>query len=268
MPAEFLLEVFKENILKPAIIWDDKSFTYQLLYDKVNESISLIDRYNIEIGSVVALQGDFTPSSISLLIALIQSSCIIVPLTSMNHKNRQKLLNIAQVEYLFEVDKKDKISYEQLRGSSHLEYYEVIRSRKKPGLVLFSSGTSGEPKAAVHDLCALLKKFETKRRSLRTINFLLFDHWGGLKTMFHILSNGGVLITTKERSPEEICNLIEAQKVELLPVSPTFINLLLLSGFYSEYDLSSLKVISYGTEPMPKNTLLKLKTEFPKVSAE
>ena len=265
MPANFLLEVFKENNLKPAIIWDNKSFTYQELYDKVNESINLIDRYNITKGSVIALQGDFTPSSISLLIALIQTGCIIVPLTNMNHENRKKLLSIAQVEFLFEIDKEDKILFEQFGQSSHLEYYEIIRKRKNPGLVLFSSGTSGDPKAAVHDLSALLKKFQTRRRSLRTINFLLFDHWGGLNTMFYILSNVGVLITTKERSPEEICKLIEYQKVELLPASPTFINLLLLSGVYNEYDLTSLKVISYGTEPMPENTLLKLKAEFPKV---
>ena len=187
MPANFLLEVFKENNLKPAIIWDNKSFTYQELYDKVNESINLIDRYNITKGSVIALQGDFTPSSISLLIALIQTGCIIVPLTNMNHENRKKLLSIAQVEFLFEIDKEDKILFEQFGQSSHLEYYEIIRKRKNPGLVLFSSGTSGDPKAAVHNLSALLKNFQTRRRSLRTINFLLFDHWGGLNTMFHFI---------------------------------------------------------------------------------
>ena len=47
--------------------------------------------------------------------------------------------------------------------------------------------------------------------------------------MFHILSNGGVVIATKDRNPENICKLIEKHKIELLPASPTFLNLMLLS---------------------------------------
>ena len=132
-------------------------------------------------------------------------------------------------------------------------------------MVLFTSGTSGEPKAAVHDFSALLKKFKTRRKALRTLNFLLFDHWGGLNTMFHILSNGGAVISVKDRSPENVCKLIEKYKIQLLPVSPTFLNLLLLSGVYKKYHLESLKIISYGTEPMPITTLEKLKLVFPKV---
>ena len=55
----------------------------------------------------------------------------------------------------------------------------------------------------------LLEKFKTRKLALRTLNFLLFDHWGGLNTMFYILSNNGVVIATKDRNPENICKLIE-----------------------------------------------------------
>ena len=34
---------------------------------------------------------------------------------------------------------------------------------------------------------------------------------------------------------------------------------------YENYDLTSLKIISYGTEPMPKSTLIRLKMVFPGV---
>ena len=132
-------------------------------------------------------------------------------------------------------------------------------------MVLFSSGTSGEAKAAVHDFNLLLEKFLSQRKALRTINFLLFDHWGGLNTMFHILSNSGTLVIIRDRSPEIICQLIEKYKVELLPATPTFLNLLLLSEAHNHYDLSSLKIISYGTEPMPQNTLKRLRIAFPDI---
>ena len=83
--------------------------------------------------------------------------------------------------------------------------------------------------------------------------------------MFHILSNGGVLISVRNRTPQNVCKLISKHKIELLPVSPTFLNLLIVNRAYENYNLSSLKIISYGTEPMPKTTLQKLNQIFPKV---
>jgi acyl-CoA synthetase (AMP-forming)/AMP-acid ligase II len=83
--------------------------------------------------------------------------------------------------------------------------------------------------------------------------------------MFHILSNAGVVITADDRTPENISKLVEKHRIELLPASPTFLKLLLLSGAYSSYDMRSLKMISYGTEPMPESTLKMLKNIFPDV---
>ena len=141
----------------------------------------------------------------------------------------------------------------------------MLRERKHPGLVLFSSGTSGDPKAAVHDFTFLLDKFRVRRKALNTLNFLLFDHWGGLNTLLHTLSNNGVTVTVRDRSPESVCRLIQEFRVELLPATPTFLNLMLISGAYKNYDLSSLKVITYGAEPMPQSTLDRLAEVFPNV---
>ena len=133
------------------------------------------------------------------------------------------------------------------------------------GLVLFSSGTSGMPKGAVHNFQKLLQKFKTQRKSLRTINFLLFDHWGGLNTLLHTLSNCGVVLALYNRKPDYVCKFVQENKVELLPASPSFLNLMILSESYKKYDLSSLKLISYGTEPMPETTLKRAKELFPDV---
>jgi len=235
-----------------------------LLYN-VKQCQKIIDSHQIQPGTVVALEGDFLPNSIALLLALIEKECIIVPLIYSSNKNENRLFELAQVEFVFRVDENDKITSKNISHNSRNEYYNIIRERNHPGLVLFTSGTSGEPKGVVHDFLGLLKKFRTRRKAMRTINFLLFDHWGGLNTMFHILSNGGAIIATNDRNPENICRLIEKHKIELLPASPTFLNLMLLSGVYKNYDLKSLKVISYGTEPMPESTLKKLRTIFPEV---
>lgn len=260
----FLEKVFCEETKKEAIIWNDHSFTYEWLNNRVQFFKKKLLESEVLAASVVELKGDFTPESIALLLALISNKCIIVPLTK-SVKNEEKLRAIAGVEYVFTIDENDTYLFEYIGFCEKNELYKEIAKRDHPGLVLFSSGTSGEPKCAVHDFSKLLTKFHEKKKALRTLNFLMFDHWGGLNTMFHILSNGGVVISTNLRTPENICRLIEKNKIELLPASPTFLNLLLLSELYAKYDLSSLSMISYGTEPMLPSTLVKLKSIFPDV---
>ena len=263
MYTDYFLKMFDKNSEEDAIIWQGRNYSYQWLVNSIDKYINIVDSHKIRNGSIVALEGDFSPCSISLLFALIEQACIIVPLTHSSLERKKKILSIAQVEYVLKVDKYDSFTFENISETLGNKLYEKIKQRQHPGLVLFTSGSSGEPKAAVHDFVLLLNKFKTKRKAFRTLNFLLFDHWGGLNTMFHVLSNGGVLIGTKNRSPDYICNLIEKNVIELLPTSPTFLNLLLLSESVNKYDLSSLKVISYGTEPMPENTLKRLNQLFP-----
>ncbi|HPJ24393.1 MAG TPA: fatty acid--CoA ligase family protein, partial [Bacillota bacterium] len=101
--------------------------------------------------------------------------------------------------------------------------------------------------------------------ALKTIAFLLFDHIGGFNTLMYILSSAGTIVALQSRSPEETCRLIEKYQVELLPTSPSFINMILYSRVYEKYDLSSLKLVTYGTEPMPEATLKKFHSLFPNI---
>lgn len=81
--------------------------------------------------------------------------------------------------------------------------------------------------------------------------------------MLYALSNGGTVVVPATRSPADVGAAIAAYQVGLLPTSPTFLNLLLLSGELERHDLSSLKLITYGTEPMPETTLRRVSAAFP-----
>jgi acyl-CoA synthetase (AMP-forming)/AMP-acid ligase II len=83
--------------------------------------------------------------------------------------------------------------------------------------------------------------------------------------MLHTLSNGGCLVTVQDRSPDAVLAAIERHKVELLPASPTFLNLVLISEAWRNRDLSSLRLVTYGTEPMPESTLRRFRELFPQV---
>ncbi len=265
MHLDFLYKVFNSFKKKEAIIWKGSTYKYDDLIDKVNESRIFCKLYKINKGDVIALEADFSPASIALLFALIDQECIIVPLSRGLKEKNNAMYKISGISACFTIDENDEISFEKYNFQSNKNFYTILRELQHPGLVLFSSGTSGNPKAAVHDLKKLLVKFKIRRNSYRTLNFLLFDHWGGLNTMFHVLSNGGTLITAQNRSPYEICRLVADKSVELLPTSPTFLNMLIISKIYEKFNLESLKIISYGTEPMPQVTLNKIHNIFPEV---
>jgi acyl-CoA synthetase (AMP-forming)/AMP-acid ligase II len=131
------------------------------------------------------------------------------------------------------------------------------------GVVLFSSGSTGTPKAILLDAQKMLDKYTTGK-ALRTIVFLMFDHIGGLNTLFYTLSSGGCMILPK-RDPHSVGKAIETHKAELLPASPSFLNLMCLENIFDTYDLSSLKMITYGTEPMPPVLLERLNSKIPQV---
>jgi len=83
--------------------------------------------------------------------------------------------------------------------------------------------------------------------------------------MMHALTSGGTIVPLGDRTPRSVCATIERHRIQLLPTTPTFLNLLLMSDVYREHDLSSLELITYGTEPMPASTLRHLHEVFPAV---
>jgi len=263
MHADWLIQGFDRFGDEDAVIWRGRPTSYRGLGEAAARFQDEIRVEGLEPGSVVSLEADFSPSAVAVLLALINSSCTVVPLTSSVEALKPKFRRIAEVEAVVEVDDNDRMRIEMtgIRASHRL--FQALRDSSHPGLVLFSSGSTGEQKASVHDLVPLLQKFQVPRHAWRTITFLLFDHIGGFNTLLYTLSNGGCVVTVQDRSPESVCEAIERHRVQMLPTSPTFVNLLLISRAYENRDMSSLEMVTYGTEVMPQSTLERFRSEFP-----
>jgi len=263
---EFMLDVFKEFEKSDAIIWQDQHFTYGWLLDRTHYWLQTIQEKGINPGTVTILEADFSPNAMALFLALIEHQCVLVPLTKSVEYKKKEFIEIAQGEVNFEIDSYDNTTISTLPYNADHELYKILHNRKHPGLVLFSSGSTGKSKAIVHDMADWLEKYKTRRHQQRTITFLLFDHGGGVNTMLHVLSNGGCIITVQDRTPDGVLSAIEKYKADVLPTSPTFINLILLSEAYKQHDLSSLRIVTYGTEPMPESTLKRFHELFPNIN--
>ena len=265
MPIEFLRTVFRSHSENDAIVWRNQTFSYGWLTEAIDRWTERLDKEGVKPGVVVSLEADYSPNAVALMLGLVGRGCVIVPLTRSFQTQKAKFREVAQAEIIISVGEHDEAWFETTGLTAHHEILKTLKEKGRPGLVLFSSGSTGTNKAIVHDFVALLEKFRVPRHSLRSITFLLFDHGGGINTLFYNLSNAGCLIAVDDRSPDAVCAAIEKHRAQLLPTSPTFINLLLLSEAYKRYDLSSLQLVTYGTEVMPESTLKRFHELFPDV---
>jgi acyl-CoA synthetase (AMP-forming)/AMP-acid ligase II len=250
---------------RPALIWREEAWSYDRLCDAADGWFHELLRRNIRPGSTLAICGDYSPRLCALLMAALLNRNIVVPLAAATARRWNHMMDVAEVEFMIEFDHDDnwRITGRD-RKVTHPLLLQLVE-HGAAGLVLFSSGSTGQSKASALDFDKLLEKFLGSRPAYRTLVFLLLDHIGGINTLFHVLCHGGTLVPAQERTPEAVCAAIEKHRIQLLPTTPTFLRMLLISDAIKHHDLSSLEIVTYGTEPMPTSTLAAIREALPRV---
>lgn len=262
MMINYFIEKMKESPSHEAVVSSKFTASYAQLIERTEWFTGWLSEKSIPEGAVVSFDGDYSPSAVALFLALAKNNNIVVPLSQDSRRHFVEFREIAATEYDISLSGMDATLTTTGRVASH-ELYNKLREEGNPGLVLFSSGSTGKSKAIFQDLNKLMAKFQRARPSLRMLIFLQLDHIGGVNSLLYSLANKGTVIVADGRSPDKVCEAIESHRAEVLPTSPTFLNLLILSRAYETYDLSSLKLVTYGTEPMQKSTLERLSAIFP-----
>jgi acyl-CoA synthetase (AMP-forming)/AMP-acid ligase II len=258
-----VLSRFSNYATKPALAGTWGVVTYQELAELVSSARRDLAGLKLDRPTAFGLIGEHGPAATAWLLALAEAGHFVAPLSG-NPAEHPAKLALINAQWVVVAEAKEWKTFPRVDEPSNHPLFRQLAEQKTAGLILFSSGTSGAPKAMVQDFSKLLASYGSRRESdLGMLALLGFDHIGGLNTLFNTLAAGSLLAVPPSRAPVDVAATIARHKVAILPASPTFLNLLLTAGLTEE--LSSLRVITYGTEPMPESLLVRLKVAFPKV---
>jgi acyl-CoA synthetase (AMP-forming)/AMP-acid ligase II len=149
-----------------------------------------------------------------------------------------------------------------------------------PALILFTSGSSGAPKAVVlsrrsvianqHNLMARTGRLPqdldpARAQSVSLVCTPLF-HIGGISnTLLALLTGAKLVFNTGRFDPAEVLLLIEAERVQTFAGVPTMAARLLEHPDFAHRDLSSLRALPMGGAPVPAALLERVVDRLPQL---
>jgi acetyl-CoA synthetase len=152
------------------------------------------------------------------------------------------------------------VSFHEMLERSSDELFRVPTSVSDDMLYYFTSGTSGEPKAVIHDFSYPIAHIYTAKNwhgiEAGDLHLTVADSgwaksaWGKLYGQW--LMEAAVLVYDYEQFyAGDLLRVIEEERVNTFCAPPTIYKYLVLEEL-SEYDLSSLRQTTTAGEPMPK----------------
>jgi long-chain acyl-CoA synthetase len=264
MTVDDLVERWRTWPDAEAVIWQDRVVHYAELEADIDRQRRALRDRGLVPGATVALEADFSPTAIAVLFALWLERAIVLPLLPEVAARDERAGAPRFGEWQVRVADESVQVFRRI-DETRSDLLDCLRAEGAPGLLVRTSGSEGTPKTIVHDVRRWLRLYEPRPGGHRTLAFFIFDHIGGLHTILTALSRGGCLVVPRSRTPDHVAEAIARHRVEVLPASPTFLNLLALSGAHERHDFGSLQVVTYGTEVMADSTLQRAGAAWPHV---
>ena len=267
---------------RAAIVFEGRRLSFQQLQQQVNRLANALSNLGLQPGQRVAFMDVNTPELIQTYLACAQLDAIFVPL---NYRARaQEVSQMLQLcdPTLFIVGRRYRdlvdsviqdspslrhvIALEQRPAHDWLFFDDLISSAPSDELhypsdddattlLLFTSGTTGTPKAVklTHQSFSsyMLSSVSPADPDVEERNLLSLPmyHVAGIQSALAAIYGGRTLLLARQFEAQQWMELVQREKAHRAGMVPTMLKQVLDHPRFPDYDLSSLRVISYGAAP-------------------
>ncbi len=280
--VEYLAESCERNAGRTALVDGDRRLTYDELMRRIHACASRLSESGIAKGDKMAFMMPNGADFVILLYALFQIGAVPSPLNCRlfgEELARQITLSQANAvlfapefasEGIAVLKKADGIRIAfgiegDLPGIESSYSYQWVFSGENegftqkapvepddPALILFTSGSTGNPKAALKTHRALAEESRMSRLWPGAYgpsdSFLLFNplfHQGGLSFLFAMLACGGKVVLQRSLRESEVVRSIKQERItQMLLLPPSLCSCIKNYTDASEIDLSSVRCVT------------------------
>ena len=278
---------------RAAIAFDGRQYTFEELQERVNRLANAMSDLGVGKGDRVAAMQTNCNHLVEIYFATAQLDAVYVPI---NFRAKQDelatMLNIVDPSFLFLGERyrplvsdgmlpDDRVvmldappagmhGYEALLAGADAEQLHFPEDDEDATtVIMFTSGTTSVPKGVqlTHDSFAtfLLTNVEPADPDVAETNLLTVPmyHVAGLQAALAAVFGGRTLVVMPQFDPEEWMALAVEHRANRAMLVPTMLKWVMDHPRFSDYDLSSLGVITYGAAPMPLPVIRDAIAKFP-----
>jgi acyl-CoA synthetase (AMP-forming)/AMP-acid ligase II len=284
--------IYRNSILYPDLegfIYGDKRITFLQYNKRVNKLIHALHSIGIKKGDVIGIFSWNCIEYTDLYGAAMKGGFILSPFNPRLKANEvEYLINYSGAKVLFvgreliETVNQFRSKFTQIKhyvsletnGSEMISYDEFVKDypeeepniyvrEEDPFLILYTSGTTGDPRGALYTEGRTIENTRTKVIELgaetgdKHLMVLPLFHVGGFTHFWSFFYIGGsnVLLPQRSFDPKITLQTIQDERITDIHIVPTQLVSMLAFPEIEKFDLRSLKRIWYGASPMPTELL-------------
>ncbi len=282
---------------RTAIAFEGKRYSYAELKERVNRLADSLNRLGLAKGDRVAILEVNCNQYVEACLATLKAGAIFVPLnfrirqeelTYLVSKAEPKILfvgsryadmvksvrsQLPSVKHFIILGEKqgEMSSYDELLASGSAEEKTFAEIKEEDiGVLMFTAGTTGFPKGVPQDHNAyssyvLSSVDPPDMEAPPETNVLVMPlyHVAGMQALLAGIYGGRTIALMRQFDEKEWFETVQREKATRVMVVPTMLKRIVEYPDFDKYDLSRVRVITYGAAACPYEVLKKTIERFP-----
>jgi acyl-CoA synthetase (AMP-forming)/AMP-acid ligase II len=285
-PAEFL--TISSAVLpdREALVSGDgvKRITYEQMAARVNRLTNALQSMGIDAGKRVGVMATNSPEFVEVYYACAKLGACFVPINYRSKKEELAyILNTSEAALVFaesrylsliesvraetpsltsvialEAGDHGLQTYDQVLAGSTEDDVWIEVDESEPTVLIFTSGTTAMPKGVELTYLNLslyvmntMSPADPGAEHEKTMLSVTIAHVAGITAILSSIWGGRTLVILPQFEPQLWLEAVQRERVTHSFVVPTMLKRIMDCEDFARYDISSLKLITYGAAPMP-----------------